>query len=117
MKLPVLKFALPLGNEARWSDLLAVLIATDPAPISAVLGLRHDPSTLAVHREVAVDSTSRPDIVLAVEGGRVAVIEVKVLAGLGANQLGVLRGRLSRFRQSRARLPPEPPGRSHIRAE
>lgn len=87
MKPPVLNFALPLGNEARWSDLLAVLISTDPAPISAVLGLRHDPSTLAVHREVAVDSTNRPDIVLAVDGCRVAVVEVKVLAGLGANQL------------------------------
>jgi hypothetical protein len=52
-----------------------------------VLGLRHDPSALAVHREVAVDSTNRPDIVLAIDGVRVAIIEVKVLAGLGANQL------------------------------
>jgi hypothetical protein len=87
MKLPVLRFALPLGNEARWSDLLAVLIATDPVPIGEVLGLRHDPSALAVNREVAVDSANRPDIVLAVDGVRVAVIEVKVLSGLGANQL------------------------------
>ena len=71
MKPLVLNFALPLGKEARWSDLLAVLIATDPAPISAVLDLRHDPSTLAVHREVAVDSTNRPDIVLAVGDGAV----------------------------------------------
>jgi hypothetical protein len=40
-----------------------------------------------VHREVAVDSANRPDIVLTADGIRVAVIEVKVLAGLGPRQL------------------------------
>jgi hypothetical protein len=87
MKPPVLRFALPPGSEARWSDLLAVLIATDPAPLSATLGLHHDPSALTVHREIAVDSANRPDIVLTVDGASVAVIEVKVLAGLGTKQL------------------------------
>jgi hypothetical protein len=87
MRPPDLSFALPMGSEARWSDLLAVLIATDPAPFAAALGLHHDPSVLMVHREVAVDSANRPDIVLAADGVRVAVIEVKVLAGLGTRQL------------------------------
>jgi hypothetical protein len=85
--LPALSFALHLGSEARWSDLLAVLIATDPAQLSSALGLRHDPFALEVHRELAVDSANRPDIVLTVDGRCVAVIEVKVLAGLGTKQL------------------------------
>jgi hypothetical protein len=87
MKPPDLSFALPLGSEARWSDLLAVLIATDSVPLAAALGLHHDPSVLLVHREVAVDSANRPDIVLTADGTRVAVIEVKVLAGLRTGQL------------------------------
>ena len=40
--------------------------------------MRLNSSALAVNREVAVDSANRPDIVLAVDGIRVAVIEVKV---------------------------------------
>ncbi len=87
MKSPVLAFALPMGNEARWSDLLAVLIATDPVPFAETLGLRHDPSALAVHREVALDAVNRPDMVLTAGEDRVAVIEVKVLADLGSGQL------------------------------
>ena len=87
MKSPVLAFALPVGNEARWSDLLAVLVATDPVPFAETLGLRHDPSALTVRREVALDTVNRPDLVLAVGEGRVAVIEVKVLADLGSGQL------------------------------
>jgi hypothetical protein len=87
MKSPVLAFALPAGNEARWSDLLAVLIATDPAPFAKTLGLRHDPAALAVHREVALDTETRPDMILTAGDDRVAVIEVKVLAGLGTGQL------------------------------
>jgi hypothetical protein len=27
---PILRFALPLQSETHWSDLLAILIATDP---------------------------------------------------------------------------------------
>jgi hypothetical protein len=76
-----------VGNEARWSDLLAVLIATDPVPLAETLGLRHDPSALAVHREVALDTENRPDMILTAGEDRVAVIEVKVLADLGTGQL------------------------------
>lgn len=94
MKQPVLGLALPLGSEARWSDLLAVLIATDPAPLIAVLDLRLDPSAVTVRREAAVDSANRPDIVLCADGMCVAVIEVKVLAGLGARQLARYRAAL-----------------------
>jgi hypothetical protein len=61
MKLPLLSVALPIGSEARWSDLLAVLIATDPAPFSAVLGLRYDPSELMVRRE-ASHRRARPTV-------------------------------------------------------
>jgi hypothetical protein len=32
-------FVVPLENENRWTDLLAVLIATDPAAAAGPLGL------------------------------------------------------------------------------
>lgn len=84
---PVLSFALPLQSETHWSDLLAVLIATDPVPLGAVLGRRYGSAALSVGREAFVDSANRPDIVLTADGDRIAVIEVKVLAGLGPRQL------------------------------
>ena len=83
---PDLRFVLPLGSETRWSDLLAALVATDPEPLTGLLGLAAD--QIEVHREVAIDSANRPDIVLSIDGRRTAVIEVKVLAGLGSHQLG-----------------------------
>lgn len=84
---PVLSFALPLQSETHWSDMLAVLIATDPVPLGAVLGLHYDRVAVSVQREASVDSANRPDIVLTADGARIAVIEVKVLAGLGRRQL------------------------------
>lgn len=87
VKAPALSFALPLQSETHWSDLLAVLIATDPIPLCVVLGVGYDPSAVSVSREAFVDPASRPDIVLTIGGDRIAVIEVKVLAGLGARQL------------------------------
>jgi hypothetical protein len=87
MELPALAFALPLRSEAHWSNLLAVLIATDPVPFSDVLELRRDPARLLVRREPFIDRVNRPDIVLVAGDARVAVIEVKVLAGLGPRQL------------------------------
>lgn len=81
IKPPVISFALPLGSEQRWSDLLAVLIATDPGPLSTALGLCYDTSVLTVHREVTIDAASRPDIVLRVNGICVAVIEVRRYPG------------------------------------
>jgi hypothetical protein len=87
VELPVLSFALPLQSERHWSDMLAVLIATDPVPLGAVLGRCYGPGALSVGREAFVDSANRPDIVLTADGVRIAVIEVKVLAGLGPRQL------------------------------
>ncbi len=86
-ELPAVGFALALGSEARWSDMLAVLIATDPVPVLRLLGANAAAGEVRVEREVAVDSANRPDIVLRSGGRRVAVIEVKVLAGLGHQQL------------------------------
>jgi hypothetical protein len=88
MPLPDLRFALPLASEARWSDLLAVLIASDPAPLMTVLDVEvARPERVRVLREVAVDSANQPDLVLVLDGRRRVVIEVKVLAGLGWRQL------------------------------
>jgi hypothetical protein len=87
MEIPALSFALPLQSETHWSDMLAVLIATDPVPLGAVLGRRYGLASLLVGREALVDSANRPDIVLTAGGARIAVIEVKVLADLGPQQL------------------------------
>jgi hypothetical protein len=51
VELPVPGFALPLQSERHWSDMLAVLIATDPVPLGAVLGRRYAPAGLSVRRE------------------------------------------------------------------
>ncbi|MER5337835.1 hypothetical protein [Micromonospora sp. NPDC002717] len=87
MALPVIRFALPLASEVRWSDMLAVMLATDPVPLGEVLGLSGPLCDVVVHREVAVDPASQPDIIIELQGQRIAVIEVKVLAGLGTAQL------------------------------
>ena len=88
MDLPAIAYALPLSSEPRWSDMLAVLVATDPDPLDAVLGgVLGESRGLSVRREVAVDPLSQPDIVIERRGQRLAVIEVKVLAGLGSAQL------------------------------
>jgi hypothetical protein len=47
---PNLSFVIPAANENRWSDLLAVLISTDPAPIARLLDVDFD----TVRREVVV---------------------------------------------------------------
>jgi hypothetical protein len=91
--LPDLGLALPLHSEERWSDLLAVLLCTDPAPALRLLGLSVDPAGITVHREQRVSTRDRPDIVLRRGEQCLAVIEVKVLSGLGRHQL-------SRYRES-----------------
>ncbi|WJK33133.1 hypothetical protein [Solwaraspora sp. WMMA2065] len=86
MNLPVIKFALPFGSEVRWSDMLAVLVSSDPLPLVDML----DAGPVAkvdVEREAAVDPSNRPDIIVNADGRRLAVIEIKVLAGLGPQQL------------------------------
>ncbi|MFD6730239.1 hypothetical protein [Micromonospora aurantiaca (nom. illeg.)] len=85
--LPAIRFALPMSSEVRWSDMLAVMVATDPAPLGRLLGLSGPLGDVVVRREVAVDPASQPDIVIERQGQRVAVMEVKVLAGLGTFQL------------------------------
>nr|MDT0659103.1 PD-(D/E)XK nuclease family protein [Micromonospora sp. DSM 115978] len=88
MTLPAIGFALPLDSENRWSDLLAMLVATDPRPLCELAGTDvDDPEKLLVRREVAIGSGNRLDIVVEHDGKPLIVIEVKVLAGLGRNQL------------------------------
>lgn len=85
---PDLSFIVPAANENRWSDLLAVLLASDPAPMASVLGVEFD----EVRREVSVPGASgrtaeRLDLLLLRGGMAVAAVEVKLLSDLGPQQL------------------------------
>jgi hypothetical protein len=80
-------FALPLNSENRWSDMLAVLVSTDAGPICRVLGLDVDPEQVVVHRELSLNAANRPDVVLKLAGATLAVLEAKVMAGIGPRQL------------------------------
>lgn len=85
---PDLSFVVQAANENRWSDLLASLIATDPAPIQDLVGGLPD----AVRREVVVAGqvargSDRLDILLIRDEKQLAMIEAKVLADLGPQQL------------------------------
>lgn len=84
---PNLKFVIPGSKENRWSDLLAALIATDPAPIARIVGREPD----QVQREVVVRGNGRRserlDLLLSRDQDAVAAIEVKVLSDLGLDQL------------------------------
>lgn len=85
---PDLSFVIPAANETRWSDLLASLISTDPAPISGFVGAEPD----TVRREAVVPGnvarkSDRLDLLLQRDGKQLAVIEAKVLADLGPKQL------------------------------
>lgn len=84
---PAVEHLLPLGSENRWTDLLATLVATDPSPITRMLNLHFDGQRVRVSREITVGLKDRPDLVLTLDDRPVAVIEVKVLAGLGPRQL------------------------------
>ena len=84
---PQLKFVIPGSNENRWSDLLASLVATDPAPMGGLIGGEPD----HVDREIVVRGqgrrSDRLDLLLS-RGSRVlAAIEAKVLSDLGVDQL------------------------------
>lgn len=83
-----LSFVLSGANENRWSDLLASLISTDPAPLAGFLGAEPD----TVRREVVVPGamvhrSDRLDLLLLRADKQLAAIEVKVLADLGPQQL------------------------------
>lgn len=85
---PDLSFVIPGWNENRWSDLIAALIKTDPAPIERLIGVAPDD----VRREVAVPGetlrkSDRLDLLLTQGDRKVAAIEVKVLSDLGLDQL------------------------------
>ncbi len=85
---PDLSYVIPGWNENRWSDLLAALIKTDPAPIEQLIGVAPDD----VRREVAVPGetlrkSDRLDLLLTQGDRHVAAIEVKVLSDLGLDQL------------------------------
>ena len=86
--LPDLSFIVPAAAENRWSDLLAVLLTADPAPMAKLLAIEFD----EVRREVSVPgptglTADRLDLLLLHTGKRVAAIEVKLLSDLGPRQL------------------------------
>jgi hypothetical protein len=83
-----LSFIVPAASENRWSDLLAVLLTSDPAPLATLLGFEFD----TVRREVSVPGMTgrrmdRLDLLLLRAALPVAVIEVKLLSDLGPQQL------------------------------
>ena len=86
--LPNLSFVVPGAGENRWSDLLAVLLTTDPTPLATLLGVEFD----TVRREVTVPGSTgrkadRLDLLLLAAGTAVAAIEVKLFSDLGPRQL------------------------------
>ena len=55
--------------------------------MSALLGLPSEPDRVRVRREVSGGRQSRVDLLVDVDGHLATVVEVKVLSGLGRNQL------------------------------
>ncbi|MGW0564569.1 PD-(D/E)XK nuclease family protein [Streptomyces sp. NPDC003016] len=88
--LPDLRFLLSINSENAWSDLLATLMNADQAITRSVLGI-NAVGPLQVRREVSKSrgrkASDRPDLVVETNGQVVAVVEVKLLAGLGIEQL------------------------------
>lgn len=88
--LPDLRFLLSINSENAWSDLLATLMDADQATTRRSLGIAGD-GPLVIRREVAKSRSrklsDRPDLVIEAGGRTAAVIEVKLLAGLGDEQL------------------------------
>lgn len=93
---PNMRLLLSANREGNWSDLLGAMIETDPLPIQRVLGLQGF-SRIHVSRERTAAwveangkrRNDRADLVLTeATGGQIlAVIEVKVLAPVGEDQL------------------------------
>ncbi|MCF2434334.1 PD-(D/E)XK nuclease family protein [Streptomyces thinghirensis] len=88
--LPDLRFLLSINSENAWSDLLATLMNADQAITRSVLGINAD-GPLQIRREASKSrgrkASDRPDLVVEANGQVVAVLEVKLLAGLGIEQL------------------------------
>ena len=88
---PNLSFVIPAANENRWSDLLATLISTDPAPVACLLDVDFD----TVRREVVVPGqvgrkSDRLDLLLLQGDREMAAIEVKLLSDFRAPDIGDL---------------------------
>jgi len=79
--IPLFRVAFVVRNH--WPDLLAALIATDPSRSQKCSDLI---TTLRNCKKAVVGPDSRPDIVLISGDACVAVVKVKVPAGLAANQ-------------------------------
>lgn len=86
MTLPI-GHIVPLANENRWSDLLAVLIESDPGRVAPLLGLGELPHRVRARREDRATGRDRIDLLLDVDGQLRSVVEVKVLSGLATDQL------------------------------
>lgn len=88
--LPNLHFLLSINSENAWSDLLATLMDADQAATRRCLGIVSE-APLSIRREVAKSRarklSDRPDLVIEAAGRTVAIVEVKLLAGLGDEQL------------------------------
>jgi hypothetical protein len=84
---PVVSHILSLERETHWSDLLAVLLETDPASMSQLLDLGDRPEGLRVRRERQAQGRDRLDLLIELDGHPHAIVEIKVLAGLGPTQL------------------------------
>lgn len=89
-----IRHLVPLDNETGWSDLLATLIEADPAPLSQALGLGDvKAGDVRVRREIASKADpkgkrrDRIDLLVDVGGTLRCAVEVKVLSGLGLEQL------------------------------
>lgn len=104
---PNLSHLVPATNENRWSDLLATLIATDPAPMAKLVRADAD---LEVQREVVVRTQvdgagrrrpDRLDILLTNGDEQVAAIEAKLLAPFGRDQLRNYKQSFPNARQHR----------------
>lgn len=87
MPLPI-RHLVPLENENGWSDLLAVLIETDPVPVAEHLDLGPVAAAqVRVRREHTIDRRDRIDLLIDVDGTLRTAVEAKVLSGLGRDQL------------------------------
>jgi hypothetical protein len=74
----------PLENENRWTDMLAVLIRNDPAAAAVAFDFGDITGrTVTIRREVpAAGGTDRVDLLIYLDGTLHTVLEAKVLSGL-----------------------------------
>lgn len=87
LALPDVGHLLPFASETSWSNLLASMITTDPTPLWQLLGIEASNEPPTIVREVPVGNAGRIDLIIKTGGKVLAVIEIKVLSGLGPRQL------------------------------